>query len=263
MHIKRAVTLYFSPTESTKKIVQAVAKGLGAAESLNLDRTSFESRWTGRILEKGDVAVIGMPVYYGRVPKLLVEFFRYIEAQDIPAVVVVVYGNHEYGDALLELRDVSEKHGFLPVAAGAFIGSHSFTDKLGVGRPDEEDLSRAKELGRNAAEILLQAENPLALKLKVKGNTPYTPGADLPIAPVTDIDKCTRCMVCQKSCPVLAISPSDPGEVDAWRCLNCAKCINGCPVGAKSLANPEIQEKITIMEAMFAAPRQPELFYSE
>lgn len=261
MDIKRTVTLYFSPTDGTRRIVHKVAEGLGAAEHLELDQTAFDSRYTGAKLEQGDVAVIGMPVYYGRVPRLLVEFFRYIEAQGIPAVIVVVYGNRDYEDALLELTNESRSHGFLPVAAGAFIGQHSFTDKLGTGRPDGDDLNKAKELGRTAAQLLAGTENPAAINLKVNGKLPYKPGADLPIAPVLDKEKCTRCMRCQKNCPVQAISPSDAGEVDVWRCLVCAKCIQECPAGALSLKNPALQEKIVIMGAMFAKPRQPELFY--
>ena len=47
MEIKRAVTLFFSPTDGTRKVVRAVAQGLAAPETLELDHTSFDSRWTG------------------------------------------------------------------------------------------------------------------------------------------------------------------------------------------------------------------------
>lgn len=262
MKIKRVVTLYFSPTHATQKVIRAAAKGLGVSNILELDRTSFDSRWTGAALQTGDVAVIGMPVYYGRAPKILVEFFRYIEAQEIPAVIISVYGNRDYEDALLELIDESRKHGFLPIAAGAFIGQHSFSDKLGTGRPDNEDIAKAEELGRWAASFISEHTDLSAVKLEVKGSFPYTPGSDLPIAPVTDIEKCRKCMDCQKKCPVQAINPLNPVEVDAWRCLNCAKCILECPVGAKSIDNPAMKEKIMIMEAMFTEPKQTELFYA-
>lgn len=262
MEIKRAVSLYFSPTGGTHKTVQAVAKGLGAAEQLELDRTSFDSRWAGETLREGDVAVIGVPVYYGRVPNLMVEFFRYIESNQIPAVLVVVYGNRAYEDALLELKDESIKHGFLPIAAGAFIGRHSFTDKLGGGRPDRDDLSAAEQLGRDAA-ALLAGQDPASLNLTVPGTFPYHPATDLPIAPATDLSKCIGCMTCQKNCPVQAINPLDVSETDGWRCLLCAKCIQACPKGAKYIGAAPLQEKIMIMEAMFSSPKQPELFLAQ
>lgn len=259
MEIKRAVSIYFSPTDGTRRVVRAVSQGLNAPDSLELDRTSFESRWTGAELRDGDVAVIGVPVYYGRVPRIMVEFFRYIQAKSIPAVLVVLYGNRAYEDALLELKEESVKHGFLPVAAGAFIGRHSFTDKLGGGRPDGDDLAAAGVLGRDAATLLAEGD-AAALTLDVPGNFPYVPAADLPVTPSTDRSKCSGCMACQKNCPVQAINPLDLSETDGWRCLLCAKCVQNCPNGARYIGIPSLLEKIALMEAMFSAPRQPEVF---
>ncbi len=263
MEIKRTVCLYFSPTDGTRKVVHAVADGLAAAEILELDRTAFDARWAGAELREGDFAVIGVPVYYGRVPKIMVEFFRYIKAQNIPAVLVAVYGNRDYEDALLELKNESVKHGFLPVAAGAFIGRHSFTDKLGTGRPNAEDLAQATAFGRSVKELVEGTGEWRALTLEVKGNFPYHPGSDLPIAPVTDKEKCNGCMLCQKNCPVLAINPLDPCEIDAWRCLDCTKCIQLCPTQAKYIGVPALQEKTLIMENLFTQPKQPELFFAK
>lgn len=262
MEIKRAVTLFFSPTGATRKTVQAVAQGLGAPETLELDRTAFDSRWTGAELRPGDVAVLGVPVYGGRTPALMDEFFRCIQAKDIPAVLVVTYGNRAFDDALLELKDESLRHGFLPVAAGAFIGRHSFTEKLGTGRPNEDDLARAAALGRDAA-ALLAKHDPASLTLEVPGSFPYTPRSDLPIAPSTDGEKCVCCGLCQKNCPVQAIDPADPGSIDGWRCLTCARCIQSCPTGAKYIGIPAMREKIAILEAMFAQPQQPQVFLAQ
>lgn len=263
MEVKRAVSIYFSPTGGTRSIVRAVADALGAAEGLELDRTPFESRWTGAELRTGDVAVIGVPVYYGRAPKIMVEFFRYIEAKCIPAVLVAVYGNRAYEDALLELKDLSTKAGFLPMAAGAFVGRHSYTDKMGTGRPDSADLEKAAELGREARALLIRSPDPAALTLEVKGSFPYTPGSDMPIAPATDKTKCTACMRCAKGCPVLAINPADSAETDGWRCLKCARCVQTCPAGAKAFTIPAMREKVAVMEAMFAAPKAVELIYTK
>ena len=43
-------------------------------------------------------------------------------ASQTPAVLVVVYGNRAYDDALLELSDIATGAGFVPLAAGAFVG---------------------------------------------------------------------------------------------------------------------------------------------
>ena len=118
MKLDRVVTLTFSPNGTTRQVADAIAQGAGLPQRLDLDRTAFDSRWTGADLRPGDLAVIALPVYYGRLPKLMVEFFRYVKAEGIPAVLAVTYGNRAYDDALLELKNESLEHGFVPVAAG-------------------------------------------------------------------------------------------------------------------------------------------------
>ena len=266
MEIKRVVPLYFSPTHGTEQVVHAVAQAMDAPEMLELDRTSFDSRWAGAQLRPGDVAVIGVPVYYGRVPRIMVEFFRYVESRDIPAVLVVSYGNRSVDDALLELSEVSREHGFVPVSAGAFVARHSFTERLGTGRPNGDDLQEAGKLGAASARMIREAESVEALRsmqLDLPGQYPYRPAADLPMAPATDPEKCNGCMLCQQNCPVQAISPLDPTEVDGWRCLDCALCIQSCPTGAKAFTQKALREKITIMEAMFASPRENVCYYAK
>ena len=51
---------------------------------------------------------------------------------------VVLFGNRNYDDALIELRDLLQADGFGCIAAGAFVGEHSFSRTLGAGRPDGE-----------------------------------------------------------------------------------------------------------------------------
>ena len=263
MEIKRVVTLTFSPTGGTKKLVTAAAEAVGAAEHLDLDRTSFDSRWSGAELQPGDFAIIGVPDYFGRVPRIMMEFFRYVEAKGIPAALLVSYGNQSLGDALLELSDVSRRYGFVPVSGAAFIAQHSFTEKMGTGRPNVDDLELAAEFGTTSAKLVREHEDLDRLTLTLPGSFPYKPAVDLPVTPETDMSKCTGCMLCQRQCPVQAISPLDPSEIDGWRCLDCARCIQNCPQGAKALTLPAMREKITIMEAMFTDPKQPELYYAK
>lgn len=196
-------------------------------------------------------------------PKYWWSFFRYIEAEKIPAIIVVVYGNREYKDALLELTNESKNHGFIPLAAGAFIGEHSFSQKVGTGRPNEVDMKEAGILGEHVARQLENELNLAEVQLEVSGNFPYAPGMDMPMAPSTDKVKCVGCMMCQKNCPVQAINPLDVLEVDGWRCLDCGKCVRECKMGAKAFTYPPFVEKIAVLEAMFQQPRQSEFFYSD
>lgn len=46
------------------------------------------------------------------------------------AVPVVLFGNRNYDDALIELRNILAADGMHPIAAGALLGEHSFSRVL-------------------------------------------------------------------------------------------------------------------------------------
>lgn len=48
-----------------------------------------------------------MPVYAGRVPALAVEILKGIKTSGVKCVIVAVYGNRAYEDALVEMQDVA------------------------------------------------------------------------------------------------------------------------------------------------------------
>ena len=48
-----------------------------------------------------------MPVYAGRVPALAVERLKGIKTSGVKCVIVAVYGNRAYKDALVEMHDVA------------------------------------------------------------------------------------------------------------------------------------------------------------
>lgn len=48
-----------------------------------------------------------MPVYAGRVPALAVERLKSIKTSGVKCVIVAVYGNRAYEDALVEMQDVA------------------------------------------------------------------------------------------------------------------------------------------------------------
>jgi hypothetical protein len=100
-----------------------------------------------------------------------------VRAKETPAVVVVVYGNRAYEDALLELRDTAREADFAPVAGAVFVGGHSFSTEatpIARGRPDSEDLKRANGIGKvvrqRMSHIHSLEEVPF---LRVPGKFPY------------------------------------------------------------------------------------------
>ena len=106
MQIQTLKLAYFSPTGTTRSIVQAVARGINQNSAEQIDVTKPNMRKKQLQTSKNDLLVVAVPVYIGRVPALLGEWLHAIKADKTPAVCIVVYGNRAYDDALLELKDI-------------------------------------------------------------------------------------------------------------------------------------------------------------
>ena len=171
-------------------------------------------------------------------------------------MVLAVYGNRAYEDALLEGVERLQKQGFVPIAAGAFVAEHTYTSALAGGRPDESDLALARQLGEKAAEKWQKGEKTL---VKVPGNHPYKErGAGASRHPKTK-DNCTGCGLCASLCPMGIIDPQDP-KVVGEGCLACFACVKNCPVGAKFFEDEGLDKAKMWLEANFQEPKTPELF---
>lgn len=257
--------IYFSAAGTTKKITETVAEGVlsvaGEVEILhyplikaNVEETRISSE---------DIAVFAIPVYAGRVPKITVDQIRKFQGEDTRTILLAVYGNREYDDALLELNDIISENGFIPIAAGAFIAEHSIFPKVAAGRPNENDLIIAKEFGAKAAQII-----PIADKLVVSGSFPYKVPGSIPITPRTIKSKCIKavkkdkdiCGICAASCPMGAIGSPKP-STDSDLCIKCAHCIAVCPYDARAWGGLVYRMAEKKFVKSYSTPKEPELFY--
>jgi ferredoxin len=265
--MQKAYSVFFSPTGTTERVANAIAAGTGLPHE-SIDLTILEKRRAFRhSFEKNDLVIAGMPVYGGRIPRNLDDFFTGLDGHGAPAVALVVYGNREYEDALIEMKTRLEERGFQVMAGAAFIGEHTFSRKIATGRPDEDDLVTAREFGKKIADIDLSDSR----KLTVKGNYPFiTRGfdpanPDRPFFPsIITTDECTACGLCAEECPWGAIDTEDYSQVDTLKCLRCFRCIRICPVSAKKAIGEKFYEFLPRFEARLGPRRkEPELFLPE
>ena len=68
MNIGSAKLVYFSPTQTTKRIIESIVQGIEVNQVEHLDLTPPESRTRDIEDMHTQLAVIGAPVYGGRIP---------------------------------------------------------------------------------------------------------------------------------------------------------------------------------------------------
>lgn len=104
------------------------------------DYTLPDSRTKTQNYGPSDLVVFGTSVYAGRVPnKLLPAVQNCFKADGALAVPVVTFGNRNFDNGLIELRNELENNGFHTVAGAGIACRHVFSEKLAPGRPDEAD----------------------------------------------------------------------------------------------------------------------------
>lgn len=124
-------TVVFSPTGTSKKIAETVARsiasdaGTEAAALKTIDLTHAAAH--SAALSAGAVAVIAAPVYGGHVAPTAAKRLETLRGSGTPAVVIAVYGNRAFEKAAAELAALAARQGFVPVAAAAFVGEHSYS----------------------------------------------------------------------------------------------------------------------------------------
>ena len=151
MRVKTIRALYFSATGTTQTAVKTVAAAAAAVLDCPWQAVSFtlpRERQEPLTFDGDELVIVGVPVYAGRVPNVLLPFLtQMLAGNGALAVPVVLYGNRNYDDALMELRNILAAGGFACVAGAAFVGEHAFSRVLAAGRPDAEDRALMEGFG--------------------------------------------------------------------------------------------------------------------
>lgn len=271
MIINSVTEIYFSPTGTTKKVIRAIAEGMGVINKEVIDITLPQLREKKAPHINGDIVLIGVPVYEERVPKMLIEFLKSLNGHKKPVVIVGVYGNVGCGIVLDELNKITSDDGFKVVAAASFIGEHSFSSdkaELAKNRPDKNDLCKAEEFGKNIMNKMQNINDLNDISLKI-------PEGRLPIiakvvpekitrvvskTPAADKGLCNHCNVCADWCPVGAIDRKTL-EINEDKCIRCFSCVKKCSKKARKIIYKPDFIVSKVLKMKNRAAKEPELFF--
>ena len=261
MNLNKVRLVYFSPSGTGKKTVSEIAKGIGL-DTETIDLTPPDAKLKSYRLGKDELAIFAVPVYGGRVPLTALDRLGVVRGDTTPAVLVAVYGNRAYEDALLELHKKTKELGFKTIAGAAFIGQHSFDTEetpIATGRPDSEDLRKAHEFGVKISEKINDLDE--INEIDVPGNYPYRErGSGAPRSPETDVVTCILCGMCAKVCPTGCVGVSDAVETRKDRCIACTACVQNCPTGARLWEHEGVLGAAKWLSTEHGDRKEPEIF---
>lgn len=273
MQITKVTAVFFSPTGNARKVVTAFAEA--AASELGVKMESFDYTLPGNregVMSFGpaDLVIFGTPVYAGRIPNKTLPYVQSgFEGNGALAIPVVVFGNRNFDNGLIELRNELEAHGFHTIAGAGIPTEHVFDSSLAAGRPDEADMAAIAEFARKAAKKAAGMET-IPAPIAVRGDDPvgpyYTPlgtggkpAVFLKARPKTDAGKCTGCGACAEVCPMGSI-PAEAPDTCTGVCIKCQACIKTCPSGAKYFDDAAFLSHVEMLKQNYTRRSEAEWF---
>ena len=256
MNISQVTAVYFSPTNTNMRSVINIAGPLAQGQRFEaIDTTPTYNAKVQQEFGADELVVFGAPVYGGRVFNGALTRFEGMKGNNTPCVVTVTYGNRHYDDALLEMKEWAEAHGFVPIAAAALIGQHTY-GQIQVGRPNRQDMLEDNAFARKVLEKIQKDDLSV---VEVPGNHPYKEGGNGgSFRPLTDTSICTYCRICVNECPVGAIAMDCTTVRD--NCIACFRCIRECPMNAKNMNVPAYNDFAEMFSKKLAEARPNEYF---
>ena len=110
--------LVFSPTGGVMRTAEIITNAWNSkTETVDLTDPALSPH----SFQKGDLVLLAVPSYGGRVPALAAQRLAAIQGNGASCVLLCAYGNRAYEDTLVELQDLAVGCGFQVIAAIAAV----------------------------------------------------------------------------------------------------------------------------------------------
>lgn len=248
------IGIYFSGTGNSKYAVEFFCREYDKETSV----FSIEDSEAPAAIKKADMLVIGYPVQYSTVPKILRDFVSEHKElwMDKKVFVIATMGLFS-GDGSGILGRLLHKYG-AEVVGGLHL---KMPDSIGDEKALKRPLDKNRELVREAEQKIKDSVKQLKEGHPTKeGIGPFYRiagffGQRLYFGHKTknyssklkiDSDKCVGCGSCVKLCPMDNLSMNEGKAVASDRCTMCYRCINKCPKQAITLLGKRVVEQSVI-----------------
>ena len=248
--------IYFSPTGGTKKVLDILMNEWQIEkEMIDLSVQGFDQRYQ---LDRNDLCMIAVPSYGGRVPEIVINRLAKIKGDYTRTILIAVYGNRDYEDTLLELKDVMKDNGFNSIAAISAVAKHSIMNQFASDRPNEMDKMQLEVFSKEIMHLVDTKEK--YDDLKVPGNFPYHQYKGVPFKPKAN-KRCNGCGICARACPTQAISLESSKIVDKNKCISCMRCVNICPNHVRQINPLLLKLASKLMAKSCSLRKENQLFF--
>ena len=241
----KVLTIVFSQTGGTEKIAKKIQEGIVKSGN-NCELVKIKEVDLTK-LDEYELIGLGCPTFFYREPSNVRSFIQTWDSMEGKHCFIFATHGSNLGNTFYYMKEELEKKGL--VVIGAFDSysesSLQFYPKIvhTAGHPDEIELKEAQEFGENLCALSLKiqsGESNLIPSFELAKKTWWARAAKMmtpqilkKISPKFKInmEKCTKCMVCQDNCPVDAID-IEKLEIQKEGCLFCWFCEKACPAGA-------------------------------
>ena len=250
----RCAIIYFSGTGNTKRVAGVYKKYL---ITIGYEIDLIDISKMDRKLGDYDLYIFGSPTYSKVSIRKLEEFFeRYINGQVNKDKKIMTYVTHSWSEVYghITLKDYMENKGYRVEAANTFLMPNGFYMMNKDKTSNQEKINLFNDVDNKVRKIVDNYKNEFknieaksVIKRKVsqilyKGlNKTWIPTFAKKNLSVND-DKCTRCTICVKQCPIGNISLETGRITFSNKCLACAKCLNICPKNAFLVKGKEFEQ---------------------